>query len=383
MRTKKFIAILGLILLSYSVSIAQELNNSIYFKAGKITVDKSSYEELYDIADIMQALPDYDFLIAGHVDSASSIESGIEISKKRADAVRNFLIEIGVNPNQMETMGYGTTKPKYNNNKSTGRKRNRRVEISLLGSEEAIDDDVIADEDNIDDDFNLIEIAKEYNIPIQVLREWNEIVGKLAFLEGKNDQLNKNIHFRSGSMLIRKSSKGLLNKIAEFMIRYPSAKFTLGGHTDSLGSIAYNEEVSLGRANAVKDFFVKRGVPSKNLTVIGYGYDKPKFVNQKTWGKTQLNRRVEVRFDALEKYNIKKAQKIETAQIEAAENEKNKYNYTDIKNRVAKFHKVKRHETLYSISQMYDVKIKDIRFWNKIVGNTIYTRQKILVYVKK
>ncbi|HFS67484.1 MAG TPA: OmpA family protein, partial [Flavobacteriia bacterium] len=79
-------------------------------------------------------------MIAGHVDSASSLESGITISKRRADAVKDFLVKAGVNPDQLETVGYGATKPKYNNQTPGGRSKNRRVEITLKGDAEALDE---------------------------------------------------------------------------------------------------------------------------------------------------------------------------------------------------------------------------------------------------
>ena len=382
MRTKEKILSILVIFICFFTLKAQELTNNIYFKSGKLTIDKSSYDELYDIADIMQALPDYEFLIAGHVDSSSSIESGITLSKQRADAVKNFLVKAGVNPSQLETIGYGATKPKYNNNTPSGRSKNRRVEISLKDDAEAVETDILSEIEDIDADFSLKEIAKEYGIPLKLLVEWNNIQGKLSFLEGEKDQLNKNIHFRSGSSIIRSSSKPLLLKIADFMLKYPGTSFTIGGHTDSLGSVEYNKQVSQGRADAVKDFLVKAGVNSKRLKTVAYGFTKPKFQNKKTWGKAQLNRRVEIIFNALNDYNVKKAEKIDKAIKDAEELEKAK-NTLVIPGKKKIYHKVLRKQTLYSISQLYDVNIKDIRKWNNIKGNTIYTGKRIAIFIDK
>jgi outer membrane protein OmpA-like peptidoglycan-associated protein len=329
----------------------------------------------------MLALPDYEFLIAGHVDSASSKESGIRISKLRANAVKEFLItKAKVNPKQLETVGYGYTHPKFNNQTTTGRSKNRRVEISLKGMEEAhAEEEIIVD---VDADFDLIQIAEQYNIPIKLLKEWNEIEGLLSFLEGGQDQLNKNIHFRSGSIIIRRSSRKLLSVIADFMIKYPETSFTIAGHTDSLGSIEYNKQVSLGRSNAVSEFLIRAGVENERLKTVGLGFTKPKFMNKKTWGKTQLNRRVEIIFDALNDYNKEKNQKIEEAQINAVEIQKGR---SDLKIPGKKkiYHKVVKKETLYSISQIYGVNIKDLRFWNKIKGNTIYAKQRLVLFVRE
>lgn len=359
---------------------SQELSNSIYFKSGKMTIDKSSYEELYDIADIMQALPDYEFIIAGHVDSASSLESGITISKRRADAVKDFLVKAGVNPDQLETVGYGATKPKYNNQTPGGRSKNRRVEITLKGDAEALDE--VENIEDVDAGFDLKQIAKEYKIPLKLLVEWNDIRGKLSFLEGEKDQLNKNIHFRSGSTIIRSSSKPLLIKIADFMLKYPFTSFTIGGHTDSLGSVEYNKQISQNRADAVKDFLVKAGVNPKRLKTVAYGYTKPKFMNKNTWGKTQLNRRVEIVFDALNDYKKAQEKKIDEAIFNSEEIRKAQNNL-QIPGKKKLYHKVEKKQTLYAISQLYDVKIQDIRDWNHIKGNTIYTGKRLVIFVDK
>ena len=380
MGTKKSNILLILIFSIFFYAKGQELSNSIYFKPGKMTIDKSSYDELYDIADIMQALPDYQFIIAGHVDSASSIETGITISKMRADAVKKFLVKAGVNPDQLETVGYGDTKPKYNNQTPSGRRKNRRVEISLKGDAEALDE--VENIEDVDADFNLKEIAKEYKIPLKLLVEWNNIQGKLSFLEGKKNQLNKNIHFRSGSTVIRKSSKPILIKIVDFMMKYPQTSFTINGYTDSLGSDEYNQQVSQGRADAVKDFLVKGGVSPKRLKTVAKGFIKPKFINKKTWGKTQFNRRVEIVFDALNDYKKKEEAKIDEAMFNSEEIRKAQNNL-QIPGKKKLYHKVEKKQTLYAISQLYDVKIQDIRNWNHIKGNTIYTGKRLVIFVDK
>lgn len=380
MGTKKISILITLVLITLNVVSAQELTNDIYFQPGKITIDKRSYDELYDIADIMQALPDYDFLIAGHVDSATTPERGIKISKMRADAVKDFLIDAGVDKKQVETVGHGYSKPKFNNQTTKGRRKNRRVEISLKGSEEAVVmDDVI---DDVDANFDLKEIAKQYGIPLNLLVEWNKIQGKLSFLEGQSDQLNKNVHFRSGSIIVRNSSYKLLEEIADFMLKYPETSFTIGGHTDSLGSVEYNKEVSQGRADACVLYFVKAGVNEKRIKTIAHGFTRPKFQNKKTWGKAQLNRRVEVVFDALNNYNKDKLKRIEEAQDNASELGKAYTNLTIVGKKKI-YHKVTKQETLYSISQMYDVNINSLRKWNKVKGNTIYVRQRLVIFVKK
>jgi OOP family OmpA-OmpF porin len=67
----------------------------------------------------------------------------------------------------------------------------------------------------------------------------------------------------------------------------------VAGHTDSVGSDAYNQKLSEGRAKAVVDYFVSQGVPADRLKAVGYGKTKPVASNKTEEGRAQ-NRRVEL-----------------------------------------------------------------------------------------
>lgn len=72
-----------------------------------------------------------------------------------------------------------------------------------------------------------------------------------------------------------------------------SASFVLSGHTDSSGPEGYNQGLSERRAEAVKAWLVKEGVPSARLSTVGYGENRPKYDNSTKEGR-KLNRRVEM-----------------------------------------------------------------------------------------
>jgi OOP family OmpA-OmpF porin len=73
----------------------------------------------------------------------------------------------------------------------------------------------------------------------------------------------------------------------------PAAEFIVAGHTDSIGTDAYNQGLSERRAQAVNNWMVKNGVDAGRLDVIGYGETMPKFDNSTEEGRA-LNRRVEI-----------------------------------------------------------------------------------------
>jgi outer membrane protein OmpA-like peptidoglycan-associated protein len=85
-----------------------------------------------------------------------------------------------------------------------------------------------------------------------------------------------------------------LNEILKIMLKYPEANYTVGGHTDSRGSAAYNQALSERRANAVKNWLIAHGVNAANLSATGYGEAQPIATNMNKAGRAQ-NRRVEVK----------------------------------------------------------------------------------------
>lgn len=74
--------------------------------------------------------------IAGHTDSSGSADYNKQLSMRRANAVKNYLIDKGVDPRIMTTVGWGEDKPIADNSTKAGRAANRRVEITLHGSKE-------------------------------------------------------------------------------------------------------------------------------------------------------------------------------------------------------------------------------------------------------
>ncbi|MEM6894965.1 MAG: OmpA family protein [Bacteroidota bacterium] len=109
-------------------------------------------------------------------------------------------------------------------------------------------------------------------------------------------QLNdyaRTILFDTGKSSIKAESTSVMVDIIQILNEYPTAKFTVEGHTDSVGSAKLNQKLSEERANSVRDFLIDKGIGADRLNAIGYGEDKPIATNNTRSGRTQ-NRRVEI-----------------------------------------------------------------------------------------
>jgi OOP family OmpA-OmpF porin len=102
------------------------------------------------------------------------------------------------------------------------------------------------------------------------------------------------INFKTGSADILPGSYVLLDRAAKVLQDYPDVKLEISGHTDSRGKADYNRDLSQRRADAVKTYFVTRGVASERLQSIGYGPTRP-IANNKTQSGRATNRRTEFR----------------------------------------------------------------------------------------
>jgi len=112
-------------------------------------------------------------------------------------------------------------------------------------------------------------------------------------VQKKLNDYARTILFDTGKSSIKAESTAVMVDIITILAEYPNAKFTVEGHTDSVGSATTNQRLSDSRANSVRDFLIARGIGADRLTAIGYGEDKPIATNKTRTGRAQ-NRRVEI-----------------------------------------------------------------------------------------
>ena len=117
-------------------------------------------------------------------------------------------------------------------------------------------------------------------------------------LKGSDSELPKtfvfdNLNFDSATTRLTPESNGTVTNLIAIMKCYPTMQVELDGHTDSTGDAAANKQLSIDRANAIRDLLVAGGVDTSRITTAGFGADKPIASNDTEEGKAK-NRRTEM-----------------------------------------------------------------------------------------
>jgi len=130
----------------------------------------------------------------------------------------------------------------------------------------------------------------------QQQKELQQIPGVEVTRPAENEiavQLTNDILFDFNSAALRPESQSTLRDLANNFQRYPDETVSVEGHTDNVGSVDYNQNLSERRAYGVKDYLASQGLPGSRITAVGYGETRPKASNDTPEGR-QVNRRVEI-----------------------------------------------------------------------------------------
>jgi outer membrane protein OmpA-like peptidoglycan-associated protein len=157
--------------------------------------------------------------------------------------------------------------------------------IESFGEENIVNELTIGT--NIDTTFSIFRIPLTF-AQFKPIPEWE--------LRIENDVISGNVRggatFDFGSAELTPALEALLDTGAGILLRNPSVLMTIEGHTDSVGSDAFNLALSNARAQAGVDYLVALGVQPARLFAIGYGETRPIADNGTAAGRTQ-NRRLE------------------------------------------------------------------------------------------
>ena len=104
----------------------------IYFDTSKDTIKPKSERVLNKALKVLQDFPDIRLKISGHTDSRGDYDKNMDLSRRRAASVKNWMVDNGIDGDRFETEGFGPDQPIDTNDTKAGRAKNRRIEFSLI-----------------------------------------------------------------------------------------------------------------------------------------------------------------------------------------------------------------------------------------------------------
>ncbi len=107
--------------------------SDVLFRSGSFELLPGARERLAKVSGIVLAYPSLHVAIEGHTDGIGTDDYNQQLSERRAQAVRDYFVQQGINSSAVEAHGYGKTEPVASNETTEGRQQNRRVELILSG----------------------------------------------------------------------------------------------------------------------------------------------------------------------------------------------------------------------------------------------------------
>ena len=107
--------------------------SDVLFDTGQYSLKPGAREKLAKVAGILIAYPSLNIAVGGYTDNVGGDEMNQKLSENRAGAVRDYLVQQGVDANSVSATGFGNTLPVASNDNSAGRQENRRVELVVSG----------------------------------------------------------------------------------------------------------------------------------------------------------------------------------------------------------------------------------------------------------
>ena len=107
--------------------------SGVLFDTGKYTLRPGAREKLAKVSGIILAYPSLKLEVEGHTDSVGTDEYNLQLSENRANSVRDYLVQQGINTSSIAARGFGESQPVTTNDTAAGRQQNRRVELIVSG----------------------------------------------------------------------------------------------------------------------------------------------------------------------------------------------------------------------------------------------------------
>lgn len=112
-------------------ALALTFKSDFTFDVNSTNIRPGLYTELDRVAQVLSSYPQTTIIVTGHTDSTGSESYNQQLSERRAQSVKNALVQRGVDAPRIQAIGYGESSPIADNNTEFGRQQNRRVEVRI------------------------------------------------------------------------------------------------------------------------------------------------------------------------------------------------------------------------------------------------------------
>ena len=111
-------------------------DSGILFGFDSYNLTPEAKANIRNMAETLKKYEDTNILVEGHTDNVGKEDYNQRLSERRANAVSEYAISLGVDPDRIRTKGYGEDQPIAENESEAGRAENRRVEVAIFANEE-------------------------------------------------------------------------------------------------------------------------------------------------------------------------------------------------------------------------------------------------------
>jgi outer membrane protein OmpA-like peptidoglycan-associated protein len=307
-----------------------EIEN-IYFDFDKAGLRETAKEELDLVAEILQNNENLSLEILAHTDWYGTYFYNVDLSEKRADAARKYLLSKGLSSDRLQTAWFSENVPLETNENNLGRQYNRRCEFKFIGGNgnvvlssrrlkkgaEApyVDNAIPKGKPGLDNpDARPMATASSKpmsggiasgnpgtQISSGVVNYYPKAGNAISSSSngttantpaGLENVKLRNVYFDFDRSEVKRQAEPELDRIVDILASNPDYKLIIKGHTDSQGTDTYNQNLSVKRCQGVYDYLVSIGVPETRLSFSGFSENSPIADNSTATGR-QYNRRVE------------------------------------------------------------------------------------------
>lgn len=281
---------------------------NIYFERGTPVVSPASFESLDGLANLLNQNPGMQIRIEGHTDSVGKYYELLDLSRNRSNAIKKYLVTMGIMSGRISTVGFGGTRPVAPNDTEENRAKNRRVEVFVTRSGNPskipfkdLPDPVIRKASNPLADFPESVSARiqpqtepaSRAVPGKQTTEKNNLApgpppqgtrDSIVYTPttintppintrnteagfGRKSQAVYTIHFIADQLALQQNAFPEIWKLIEFLHRNPEKKIRLSGMCTTRESASKPAGFCLQRALGIKEYLVYKSIDPARISI--------------------------------------------------------------------------------------------------------------------